>query len=100
MCVCVYAGPPSNLQFIILQFTIYALNFNFFLLLLLLLLPFTPLSTVIIMFHFAIQVFALRQVLLSQVRESERAVGQHWQGSTVRAALALALGLVCFGVEL
>lgn len=97
-CVCVCAGPPSNLQFIILQFTIYALNFNFFPLLLLL--PFTPLSTVIIMFHFAIQVFALRQVLLSQVRESERAVGQHWQGSTFRAALALALGLVCFGVEL
>lgn len=30
-----------------------------------------PLSTVIIMFHFAIQVFALRQVLLSQVRASE-----------------------------
>lgn len=82
MCVCACV-PLSNLQFIILQFTIYALNFNFCSFALL----WAPLSTVIIMFHFAIQVFALRQVLLSQVRASER------EGTTTVGIGTCVLGL-------
>jgi len=64
VCLCGWvARLLSNLQFIILQFTICALNFNFCLC--------SLLSTVIIMFHFAIQVFALAQVILCQLSAKE-----------------------------